>query len=138
MTNEGALGGFDPTEHAAEAQARWGKTDDYHESARRTAGYTPQDWADMRRESDDIIRAFLELKAVGRQPGDRAVGAVVDRHRDHISKWFYECTPAIHAGLGQMYVTDARFSENIDHAGDGLAQYMADAIESRYSGVTPA
>jgi hypothetical protein len=31
-----------------------------------------------------------------------------------------------------MYVDDARFTRNIDKAGDGLARYMADAIAARY------
>lgn len=32
------------------------------------------------------------------------------------------------AGLGQMYVTDERFKENIDQFGEGLAAWMADAM----------
>jgi hypothetical protein len=33
-----------------------------------------------------------------------------------------------------MYVGDARFTENIDQAGTGLARYMAEAIAARYQG----
>jgi len=33
--------GFDPTEPEAEAQARWGDSDAYRESARRTKRYGP-------------------------------------------------------------------------------------------------
>ncbi|MBT8200413.1 MAG: TipAS antibiotic-recognition domain-containing protein, partial [Acidimicrobiia bacterium] len=51
-----------------------------------------------------------------------------EAHRSHISKWFYECTTEIHAGLGAMYVSDPRFKANIDKAGDGLAQFLSDAI----------
>ena len=32
------------------------------------------------------------------------------------------------AGLGQLYVSDERFTENIDKFGEGLAQFMADAM----------
>jgi hypothetical protein len=58
---------------------------------------------------------------------------VAERHRGHISKWFYQCSPEIHAGLGQMYVVDHRFTENIDKAKPGLAQYTSDAIAALWS-----
>jgi hypothetical protein len=53
---------------------------------------------------------------------------VAERHRAHISRWFYDCSREIHAGLGQMYVADVRFAKNIDKHGEGLAAYMSDAI----------
>ncbi|NNC91470.1 MAG: TipAS antibiotic-recognition domain-containing protein [Acidimicrobiia bacterium] len=121
---------FDAADHEPEARQRWGDTDEYRESARRTAAYTKADWAQIGREADEINQSFLELMARGTPAGETT--ATVDRHRDHISKWFYECTPEIHAGLGQMYIEDARFTENIDKAGVGLARYMADAIAARY------
>src|SRR5579859_2858192 len=36
--------GFDPSAYEAEAEARWGQTGAYRESARRTKGYTKDDW----------------------------------------------------------------------------------------------
>jgi len=104
MTAEEMLevfGGFDPAEHQAAAEERWGGTDAYSESNRRVSGYTKQ----MR---------------------------LAEEHRAHITKWFYDCTPEIHAGLGSMYVTDSRFKDNIDKAGDGLAQYLSDAIAANH------
>ena len=120
----------EPADHESEVRQRWGDTEAYRESARRTARYTHEDWAEIGREADDINRVFLDLMAAGAPAGDAA--AVVDRHREHISKWFYECTPEIHTGLGQMYIGDARFTTKIDQAGDGLARYLADAIAARY------
>ena len=58
--------------------------------------------------------------------------ALVDTHRDHISKWYDDCSDEIHAGLGSMYVVDERFRSNINTAGGGLAGYMSQAIASRY------
>lgn len=40
--------------------------------------------------------------------------ALVDTHRDHISKWYDDCSDEIHAGLGSMYVADERFRSNIN------------------------
>jgi hypothetical protein len=136
MTNEEMLdvfGDFDPAEHAAEAEERWGGTDAYRESVSRTAAYTKDDWITIRREADDINAGFLELMTAGDPADGQAAAALVDRHRAHISKWFYDCTPEIHEGLGQMYTADPRFQTNIDKAGAGLAAYLSDAIAARYA-----
>jgi len=136
MTNEEMLevfGDFDPSEHAAEAEERWGDSEAYRESARRTASYTKDDWAAIGREVDEIYAGLVELMTVETPADDRAAAELVDRHRAHISRWFYECTPEIHAGLGQMYASDPRFGENLDKSGKGLAAYLSGAIAARYA-----
>lgn len=135
MTPEEKLsvfGDFDPAEHEQEAKDRWGDTAAYAQSAKRTASYTKADWESIKTEADGIYAAFVELRDAGVDPADERVAKVVDTHRSHISRWFYDCSTEIHAGLGAMYVQDARFAENIDKHGEGLAQYMSDAIAARY------
>lgn len=122
------FGDFDPKEHEAEAEERWGGTDAYKQSAQRTAGYTKQDWETIKSEADGINQKFLDLRSNGVAPTDAAARAVAEEHRAHISRWFYDCSIEIHVGLGQMYVADERFRKNIDKAGDGLAEYMSAAI----------
>jgi hypothetical protein len=130
----GAFGEFDPAEHATEAAFRWGDTDAYVESGRRTSAYTIEDWERLKAEADEINRGLLVLMQAG-MPADSADAAlVVDAHRAHITKWFYECTPKIHAGLGAMYIADERFLVNIDQDGEGLAAYFSSAIAARYGG----
>ena len=53
------FGDFNPDDHAAEVEERWGETDAYRESARRTRGYTKQDWLRIRAESQAIGEAYL-------------------------------------------------------------------------------
>lgn len=135
MTPEESLevfGDFDPAQYQAEAEERWGHTDAYRESARRTRGYTKADWQEIGVEADAINQAFIALMDAGVPAGDPAAAEVVDRHRDHISKWFYPCSEEIHRGLGVMYVADHRFTENIDRARPGLAAYMSAAISARW------
>lgn len=74
------------------------------------------------------------LIASGFAPEDQEVERAVDDHRSHISRWYYECSPQMHAGLGQMYAIDRRFATNIDEAGEGLADYMSAAIAALYAG----
>ena len=129
-----AFGDFDPEEHAEEAKERWGGTDAYAESERRTGSYTVDDWQRVSAEADELNEGFLRLMADGTPADSTKAAALVDAHRAHITKWFYECTPEIHAGLGSMYVTDERFRANIDRAGNGLAAYQSAAIAARYAG----
>lgn len=120
--------GFDPTEFEEEVEERWGGTDAFAESAKRTKRYTKDDWKAIKAEADRINDAFLALMADGTDPGSESASQVAERHRAHITKWFYRCSIEMHAGLGDMYVMDGRFTENIDKAGEGLAKYMSEAI----------
>lgn len=40
--------------------------------------------------------------------------------------------PIFLAGLGKMYVCDERFKKNIDKYGDGTAEFVAEAIKSKF------
>ena len=139
MTNEEMLevfGDFDPSQYEEEAKQRWGDTEAYRESARRTAGYRKADWQQIRREGEEVNAAFVALMDAGVPADSPQARAVAERHRAYISKWFYECSPEIHRGLGEMYVADPRFTRNIDRARPGLAQYMSAAIAAN-AGDTP-
>lgn len=122
------FGSRDPAQYADEAEARWGETEPYRESRRRTRSYTKQDWMAIKTESDLITSAFSASKAAGDAPGSASAMDAAEQHRQHISRWFYECTPEVHRGLGEMYVTDERFAANYDSAAPGLAAYIRDAF----------
>ncbi len=131
MTNDellGVFGDFDPSEFQQEAAERWGDTDAFGESARRTARYSRADWEQMRREAGEIDAGLVALMEAGAPADGPAAMDLAERHREHISAWFYECTADIHRALGEMYVADARFTENIDRAAPGLAAYLSAAI----------
>ena len=112
--------------YAAEACARWGSTDAYAESERKTAGYGKEEWTMIEQEAGEIFAAFAALR--GHAPDDPDVQALVARWQAHITKHYYACTKEILAGLGQMYAADERFMQNIDRVGVGTAQLMSDAI----------
>ena len=131
MSNEEMLevfGDFDPAEHEEEAKERWGDSPAFQQSVQRTSGYSKADWEAIKAEMDGINQLFLDLMAAGTPAEDPAAMAVAEQHRAHITKWYYDCSIEIHAGLGQMYTADVRFKENIDKAGEGLAEYMSAAI----------
>ena len=133
MTNKdmlGVFGDFNPDDFEDEAKEAWGDTDAYRESAQRTARYTKQDWEQMKREDAEINSALAALMESGTLADSPEAMDLAERHRSHLSKWFYECTPEIHAGLGQVYIADSRFTENIDRTTPGLAAYLSAAIAS--------
>jgi len=115
--------GFDDT-WRAEAEARWGDTDAWRESRRRTATHTRRDWEEITREADEITAALAEAHTSGSPPSTEVAMDVAERHRAHISRWFYECPPAFHVRLGELYATDERFLASYDRLGEGLAAYM--------------
>ena len=122
------FGDFDPDAHAQEAEARWGSTDSYRESARRTSSYTKDDWDRMKVEGAEINdRLVAAMQARRPADGPEAMDAA-EAHRQQISRWFYECSPEMHVGLGEMYVADPRFTKTYEDVAPGLATYLRDAI----------
>ncbi|MFA9380014.1 MAG: MerR family transcriptional regulator [Acetanaerobacterium sp.] len=113
-------------QYADEVKQRWGSTDAYTESTKRTASYNKEDWRRITEESDAIYDGFAAQMGGG--PASPAVAQLVADWQAHITAHFYECTNEILAGLGEMYVSDPRFTENIDKRKSGLAQFMSDAI----------
>ena len=120
--------GFDPAQHEEEVQQRWGNTEAYRESARRTKQYTPEDWVRYKAEAAEVGSRIAALMRAGRPVTDPEVQAAVEDHRLLIDRWFYPCSTEMHKGLGSMYVADPRFTENLDKLGPGYAQYLSDAI----------
>jgi MerR family transcriptional regulator, thiopeptide resistance regulator len=122
------FGDFDVEAHVAEAEERWGDTDAFKESQRRVARYGADEWRRIKAEAEEIEAGFAAAHTDGEPPGgDRAI-ELAERHRAHISRWFYECPTEIHRGLGALYVADPRFTEHYDRIAEGLARFVCDAI----------
>ncbi|RBQ18815.1 MerR family transcriptional regulator [Spongiactinospora rosea] len=122
------FGEFRPEEHEAEAEERWGGGREFAESRRRVAAYTKQDWLRLREEGEEIVAGLAAVFAAGEPPGGAAAMDLAERHRGHITRWFYDCGYDIHRGLGEMYVADERFAVNFEGVAPGLAVYVRDAI----------
>jgi DNA-binding transcriptional MerR regulator len=124
------FGDFDPSKHEDEARERWGDTDAFKESARRTARYTKKDWEQIKAEGDQLQRDLAAQLEAGRAPTDPAVMELAERHRGYIARWFYPCSHELHRGLGELYVNDPRFTANIDRVRPGLAEFTREAFRA--------
>ncbi|MBA2519597.1 MAG: MerR family transcriptional regulator [Chloroflexia bacterium] len=123
-------GEFNPEDHVEEAEQRWGDSDAYRQSQARAKRYSKEDWLTIKREGEATTRALAAAMAAGTPATSPAVMDLAEEHRQHISRWFYDCTHEIHRGLGQMYVDDPRFTATYEGIAPGLAVYLRDAIEA--------
>lgn len=121
-------------DYAREAKERWGATAAYQESCERLKGRTKGEIDTMGRELMDLLAQLGALRE--QEPAGAEVQGKVKELQTFITEHYYTCTPAILAGLGQMYVQDPRMRQNIDAAGGaGTAAFAAQAIETYISGL---
>lgn len=121
---------FDRTEmdaYAAQAKARWGKTDAYKEYEQKTAGQTT---AQMRSTGDALMDIFSEFGAIRHlSPASSEAQELVAKLQAFITEHYYTCTSQILRGLGQLYLAGGSMTENIDKAGgEGTAAFVHNAI----------
>jgi MerR family transcriptional regulator, thiopeptide resistance regulator len=121
------FGEFRPEDYAEEAEQRWGETAAYKESQRRVASYTKEDWQALKAEEKEIRARLAAALESGLAPDSEEAMAAAEAHRQHISRWFYECSYEMHRGLTEMYVSDERFRSNYDSQTPGLADFIREA-----------
>ncbi|MEX1375912.1 MAG: MerR family transcriptional regulator [Eubacteriales bacterium] len=134
-SNKVDLKEFDMTEikqhiekYKEEAKQRWGHTDAYKQSNKKTAEFTEQDW---KRINDYWNRLFSDFAdCMNKKPKCKSVDTLVQQWQSHISENFYECTDEILLGLADMYVFDERFKKNIDKHGENLAEFINESIQN--------
>lgn len=105
-----------------EVKEKWGKTDAYREYTQKP---NPQDATDG---LNAIFAEFAKCMKSEETPDSKAAQTLVKKLQDYITANYYTCTKQILAGLGQMYVLDERFKNNIDANGDGTAAFVSEAI----------
>ena len=111
-----------------EAKQRFGETDAYKESQAKTGGYSEDKWNDVLGGMNSVFAEFAECRNCGERADSDTAQQLVKKLQDYITANFYHCTDDILAGLGQMYVCDERFRNNINSHGDGTAEFVSEAI----------
>ena len=124
------FGDFRPEDHAEEAEKRWGGDEAHRESNRRVSRYTKKDWLRLKAEAEEVQNRLAAAFEAGLAPDSEEAMAAAEAHRQHISRWFYECTYEVHRGLTDMYVSDERFRSNYDTQTPGLAAYIQGAAHA--------
>lgn len=131
MSKKGMFEGFDIDKHnklyEKEVEKKYGESDAYKESKKKTSKYSKEDWNNIMEQIDGVYRELAELK--DRDVSDEKVQALVHNWRMIISKNFYNCSVEIFSGLADMYIYDERFTKNIDKYGEGFAGFLSEAMK---------
>ena len=114
-------------QYSDEAKEKWGNTTQYKEYEEKSKNRTKQEFENI---NDRFMNIFSELgKLKHLSVEDEKVQEKIKLLQEFISENYYTCTNEILYSLGQMYVNDERFKNNIDKvAGDGSAQFVCEAI----------
>ena len=121
--------------YAAEAKQRWGDTDAWKQSQERTKRLSKAEMQKLIKEGEDLYREIGKL--VGRPVADPEVQQLIDRHFKYLHN-FFDPSLELYRCIGETYVTDARFTANLDKFAPGLAKFMRDAIAAYSSGFPPS
>lgn len=113
-----------------EVKERFGQTDAYKEYAQKTANYTKDKWQDVNDGLNVVFAKFAECINNGHTDDSVEAQALVKELQDYITENYYTCTKEILAGLGQMYVADERFKNDIDKHTPGTAEFISQAIKT--------
>lgn len=107
-----------------EAKDRWGQTSAYQAFEEKEQVAPSQDYQGL------LIPIFQKFAGLSQlSVSDEAVKTCVRELQDTISQHFYPCDDAMLVYLGELYVTDERFTQWIDgQAGAGTASFVHEAI----------
>ncbi|MCI8608362.1 MAG: MerR family transcriptional regulator [Firmicutes bacterium] len=113
---------------AKEAKERWSGSNAYKEYEERAKDHTAQEENKMGVEMMELFAEMGSMRHLA--PDCQEVQAKVKELQAFITEHYYTCDLRILSGLGQMYVQDQRFRENIDSwGGTGTAEFAGQAIE---------
>lgn len=123
MTNEEKFRGFDFGENPYEQEARdrWGN-EKVDKANQNVAGLGKDGHEDMNR----IYFKLAELRHT--DPASIEAQEAIEEWYTFLNKIGNYSLEAF-ASLGEMYVADERFMKNIDKFGEGLAEFMRDAMQ---------
>ncbi|SFA70450.1 DNA-binding transcriptional regulator, MerR family [Bacillus sp. cl95] len=126
MSNQEKFEGFDFSNnpYEQEARAKWGDkaVDESNAKIGKMSKFQQQELAN---KFNDIYRNLATLRHLSPESKEAQEG---------IEEWYVYLNQIGHysldvfKGLGQMYVDDVRFTKNIDKFGEGLAEFMRDAM----------
>lgn len=117
---------FGENKYEAEARKRWGN--DAMNTTKQTINSMSTDEQKTKEaKMNDLFRSLAHL--MEEAPDDKEVQTLIQTwHQFLIDTTGYHYSLDAFQGLGQMYVADERFTKNIDQFGEGLAQFMCEAI----------
>ncbi|MEV4615094.1 MerR family transcriptional regulator [Kitasatospora sp. NPDC049258] len=112
----------------AEAGRKYGGSEPWAQSQRRTAGYAKADWEEIKAEGEELNGRLVAAFTAGLPADSVRAMDLAEEHRQQITARFYDCGYEIHRGLAAMYLADPRFTATYEKLAVGLARWTHDAI----------
>ncbi|MFT4187116.1 MAG: MerR family transcriptional regulator [Aeromicrobium sp.] len=119
---------WDPA-YEAEAEERWGDTDAWAQSKARTAGFTADDWRQVKADTDTLNADLVAALNDGVEPGSERANALAERHLEQIQR-FYDADHAMQCQIASLYTEDARFAATYEKLAPGLGAWLRAVIEA--------
>ena len=114
-------------QYSAEVKEKWGNTSQYKECEEKNKNRTKQECENINDRFMNIFEELGDLKNLAVE--DEKVQEKVKALKELITENYYNCTNETLNMLGQMYVNDERFKNNIDKVGgEGTALFVSQAI----------
>ncbi|MEU8221988.1 TipAS antibiotic-recognition domain-containing protein [Kribbella sp. NPDC048915] len=126
MSPDKVFEGFEHNPYEAEARERWGD-EAVDASYERMRGWSDADAEKARTGYPRVHEGLAALKAKGVAVTDLSVQELIQLHYE-VTSLFWVPTRAAYKGLGQMYVDDERFRQNLGNGDDTLVEYLRDAM----------
>jgi len=126
MTNKEKFAGFDFSHNPYDKEAR----ERFGDKAVNDTNAAINNMSDRKKkEFEDTFNAiYRELAAIRHEPPESDIAqAKIKVWYDFLNK-IGDYSPEAFKGLGELYVADQRFTENIDQFGEGLTIFLRDAM----------
>lgn len=128
MTQKEKFKGFDLSHNPYEEEARllWGN-DAVDQSKAHIKEMPTTQQKEISKGMEDL---FIELSAIRTEAPDSDLAQkAIDKLYHFFNQNFgYQYSLEAFAGVGQLYISDSRFTENIDQYGEGLSKFLAEAM----------
>ncbi len=109
-----------------EVKELYGNTSTHKEYKEKTKNYKKGDFDKIQQEMNKKLESIALHMIKGFD--SKEVQEALHEYREYINTNFYSCTLEIFRGLGELYVSDTRFTENINKIRNGLSEFLKKAI----------
>ncbi|WP_085832224.1 MerR family transcriptional regulator [Clostridium merdae] len=133
MTPKEKFEGFDLSKnpYKEEAKHRWGE-EAVEKSSQTIAVLGKEGQEALSEQMNELFRTLAEVRHL--PPDSPEVMEQMDVYYHFLNDNFgYHYSPEAFAGLGQLYVNDTRFTDNIDRFGEGLSLFLSQAMEHYFA-----
>ena len=114
----------------SEVVNKWGHTNIYKEYSNKTKNYSSSKWDEVNNGLNHIFIEFAECLKNNLSFDSTYVKNLVIKLQNYITNNYYTCTNELLKNLGEMYISDERFTNNIDKYGKGTAEFIHLAIKN--------